>query len=152
MVGSVLWVPGRPAVEDAQPGVVEALEALVAPEIRGDPMSPLRWTTKSLNHLVRGLYAAGFMVGKTTVARLLNRPGTGCRPRSRPSKTRSIRTGTPRSGTSTPWPACSWLPMIRSESTRRAPTLSSWSLRREVLSTAAAYSCVLAWATWRTMA
>jgi Rhodopirellula transposase DDE domain len=66
---------GRPAVQDAQPGVVEALEALVGPETRGDPCSPLRWTTKSLGHLVKGLYAAGFVVGKTTVARLLRRAG-----------------------------------------------------------------------------
>jgi Rhodopirellula transposase DDE domain len=66
---------GRPAVEAAQPGVVQALEALVAPETRGDPCSPLRWTTKSLGHLVKGLYAAGFVVGKTTVARILRQAG-----------------------------------------------------------------------------
>ncbi|SRR6266550_7365019 len=66
---------GRPAVEQAQPGVAEALEALVAPQTRGDPTSPLRWTTKSLGHLVKGLYAAGFVVGKTTVARLLRQAG-----------------------------------------------------------------------------
>lgn len=66
---------GRPSVEAVQPGVVEALEALVAPETRGDPMSPLRWTTKSLNHLAKGLYAAGFVVGKTTVARILRQAG-----------------------------------------------------------------------------
>jgi hypothetical protein len=66
---------GRPAVEDVQPGVLEALEALVSPATRGDPMSPLRWTTKSLNQLVKGLYAAGFVVGRTTVARLLKQAG-----------------------------------------------------------------------------
>jgi hypothetical protein len=55
--------------------VVQALEALVAPETRGDPCSPLRWTTKSLGHLVKGLYAAGFVVGKTTVARILRQAG-----------------------------------------------------------------------------
>jgi hypothetical protein len=66
---------GRPVVQDAQPGVTEALEALVAPETRGDPTSPLRWTTKSLAQLVKGLYAAGFVVGKTTVARLLKQAG-----------------------------------------------------------------------------
>jgi hypothetical protein len=66
---------GRPAVEDAQPGVLAALAALVAPETRGDPCSPLRWTTKSLSHLMKGLYAEGFVVGKTTVARLLKQAG-----------------------------------------------------------------------------
>jgi hypothetical protein len=66
---------GRPAVEEVQPGVAEALEALVGPATRGDPCSPLRWTTKSLPHLVKGLYAAGFVVGRTTVARLLKQAG-----------------------------------------------------------------------------
>ncbi len=66
---------GRPAVEQVQPGVEAALEALVSPQTRGDPQSPLRWTTKSLSQLVKGLYAAGFVVGKTTVARLLKQAG-----------------------------------------------------------------------------
>jgi Rhodopirellula transposase DDE domain len=66
---------GRPAVEDAQPGVAEALEELVAPATRGDPSSPLRWTTKSRAQLAKGLHAKGFAVGKTTVARLLKAAG-----------------------------------------------------------------------------
>src|SRR5262245_40313091 len=37
---------GRPNVEATQPGIVDALEDLVSPETRGDPCSPLRWTTK----------------------------------------------------------------------------------------------------------
>jgi hypothetical protein len=47
---------GRPAVEQAQPAVVAALEALVAPETRGDPTSPLRWTTKSLSHRLQATF------------------------------------------------------------------------------------------------
>ena len=35
---------GRPRIEQTQPGVVVALENLVNPLTRGDPMSPLRWT------------------------------------------------------------------------------------------------------------
>jgi hypothetical protein len=66
---------GRPAVEQAQPGIAEALDALVSPETRGDPMSPLRWTTKSLAQLMKGLYAKGFTVSKKTVARLLKQSG-----------------------------------------------------------------------------
>src|SRR5512142_2719905 len=42
---------GRPPVEVSQPGIEEALDALVEPETRGDPMSPLRWTTKSTRTL-----------------------------------------------------------------------------------------------------
>ena len=35
---------GRPDIEQSQPGVTEALDLLVEPLTRGDPMSPLRWT------------------------------------------------------------------------------------------------------------
>ena len=35
---------GRPALDQTQPGLTAALEALVDPVTRGDPMSPLRWT------------------------------------------------------------------------------------------------------------
>jgi hypothetical protein len=66
---------GRPAVEEVQPGIEQALEELVDPESRGDPMSPLKWTTKSLTQLVKGLYAKGFTVGRTTVGRLLKQAG-----------------------------------------------------------------------------
>ena len=38
---------GRPGIGETQPGVAAALEALVEPLTRGDPMSPLRWTCKS---------------------------------------------------------------------------------------------------------
>jgi hypothetical protein len=62
-------------VEDAQPGIGQALDDLVSPETRGDPMSPLRWTTKSLSQLTKGLYAKGFTVSKKTVARLLKQAG-----------------------------------------------------------------------------
>jgi transposase len=62
---------GRPRVERSQPGILEALESLVAPDSRGDPMSPLRWTTKSLSNLVIGLAGLGYVVSDTTVLRML---------------------------------------------------------------------------------
>lgn len=62
---------GRPRVQRAQPGILEALESLIAPDSRGDPMSPLRWTTKSLNNLVKGLAEGGYVVSDTTVLRML---------------------------------------------------------------------------------
>lgn len=62
---------GRPRVEQTQPGILEALESLIAPESRGDPMSPLRWTTKSLSNLVKALAGLGYLVSDTTVARML---------------------------------------------------------------------------------
>src|SRR6266568_1616365 len=62
---------GRPSVEDKDPRVWPALEKLVDPVTRGDPMSPLRWTTKSTVKLADELTAQGYRVGPKTVARLL---------------------------------------------------------------------------------
>jgi Rhodopirellula transposase DDE domain len=66
---------GRPPVQQAQPGIVEALEALVDPGTRGDPMSLLRWTTKSLAWLVKALRDKGFTASQPTVSRLLKKAG-----------------------------------------------------------------------------
>ena len=59
---------GRRAREDEQPELVPALEALIEPSARGDPMSPLRWTCKSTRVLARELKSQGFNVGSTKVA------------------------------------------------------------------------------------
>jgi hypothetical protein len=62
---------GRKAVTTTDPGLKAALLALVEPESRGDPMSPLRWTTKSLRHLADELTGQGHKVSAPTVAALL---------------------------------------------------------------------------------
>jgi hypothetical protein len=66
---------GRPDVEDAQPGVTEALDLLVEPLTRGDPMSPLRWTCKSRAKLTAALTTQGWRVSSTTVGLLLHALG-----------------------------------------------------------------------------
>jgi hypothetical protein len=66
---------GRPKIERAQPGVKKALEQLVAPLTRGDPMSPLRWTCKSKAHLASALGKEGFSASATTVGQLLHELG-----------------------------------------------------------------------------
>src|SRR5665647_2049856 len=66
---------GRPPVEQTDPGVWAALDALVDPVTRGDPMSPLRWTTKSTVKLAEALTAQGHPVGPLAVARLLKAHG-----------------------------------------------------------------------------
>jgi len=58
-------------VEHHDPGLWPALDELVDPETRGDPMSRLRWTTKSTVKLADELAAQGHQVGPDTVARLL---------------------------------------------------------------------------------
>src|SRR6185437_9153094 len=62
---------GRKPVEATDPGWWPALDRLVDPETRGDPMSRLRWTTKSTVRLADELAAQGHRVGPDTVARLL---------------------------------------------------------------------------------
>jgi hypothetical protein len=66
---------GRPRLTDKQPGLVEALDRLVEPDVRGDPESPLRWTTKSCEHLAQALRDEGFDVSSSTVWRLLDAQG-----------------------------------------------------------------------------
>ena len=52
-----------------------ALLALVEPEERGDPISPLRWTTKSTRTLAAELTRQGHQVGADTVGDLLREEG-----------------------------------------------------------------------------
>jgi len=66
---------GRPAVEQTDPSLVAALESLVDPDSRGDPMCPLRWTTKSTAKLAEQLSSQGSPVAARTVARLLKENG-----------------------------------------------------------------------------
>jgi hypothetical protein len=66
---------GRKRRMDADPGLMDALEALVDPATRGDPESPLRWTCKSTRTLAGELTAQGHPVSCMTVGRLLRRAG-----------------------------------------------------------------------------
>ena len=50
---------GRKRLTVTDPGLLQALERLVEPMTRGDPMSPLRWTCKSTRASGRGIDAAG---------------------------------------------------------------------------------------------
>lgn len=66
---------GRKALEENHPDIVAALERLVDPESRGDPMSPLRWTCKSTRTLAAELSHQGFEISGNTVGRLLRSCG-----------------------------------------------------------------------------
>ena len=48
------------------------LLAMVEPDARGDPMSPLRWTCKSLSQLAGALVALGHKIGRSAVGELLH--------------------------------------------------------------------------------
>jgi transposase len=66
---------GRKRVADLDPGLRPALVALVEPQELGDPMSPLRWTTRSTRALAAELTAQGHRVSADTVADLLHEEG-----------------------------------------------------------------------------
>jgi hypothetical protein len=62
---------GRPPLERRDPALPERLEALVEPLTRGDPESPLRWTSKSTRTLAAELTAQAHPVSHEKVAQLL---------------------------------------------------------------------------------
>ena len=66
---------GRKNKEAVDPGLIHALESLVKPYTKGDPESPLRWTSKSLRKLSDELGQQGYKVGHVTVGRLLESLG-----------------------------------------------------------------------------
>jgi hypothetical protein len=66
---------GRKPLPETDPGLVPALLALVGPEERGDPESPLRWTGKSVRSLSGELVRQGHPVSADTVHKLLRAEG-----------------------------------------------------------------------------
>ncbi|MFC9432137.1 ISAzo13 family transposase [Streptomyces sp. NPDC056987] len=66
---------GRKKAVDLDPGLRSALLALVEPDERGDPMSPLRWTVKSTGSLAAELTRQGHRVIADTVGDLLREEG-----------------------------------------------------------------------------
>jgi hypothetical protein len=62
---------GRKKAEVADPELLDALDGLIEPETRGDPESPLRWTTKSTRHLAAELTKMGHSVSHSVVAKIL---------------------------------------------------------------------------------
>ena len=62
---------GRKPLVAKDPGLLPALLALVEPTARGDPMSALRWTCRSLRRLAAELTALGHPVSHTVVGELL---------------------------------------------------------------------------------
>lgn len=66
---------GRKRAAQTDPTLLADLEALVAPETRGDPQSSLRWTGKSTRKLAQELNEKGHTVSHTVVAELLRQLG-----------------------------------------------------------------------------
>ncbi len=64
---------GRKSLVSMDPKLLEDLNALVEPNARGDPMSPLRWTCKSLRRLAAELKKLGHQISHTVVGELLKK-------------------------------------------------------------------------------
>lgn len=63
---------GRKKTVDADPALKEDLEKLINPTERGDPESPLRWTSKSVRHLAKELKRMGHQTSHRMVAEILH--------------------------------------------------------------------------------
>jgi hypothetical protein len=66
---------GRKRATEVDSGLLPALLALVEPDMRGDPMSPLRWTTKSTRTLAAELTRKGHPVSADTIGDVLRAEG-----------------------------------------------------------------------------
>ena len=62
---------GRKSLTETDPRLLDDLNALVEPDARGDPMSSLRWTCKSLRRLAAELNKLGHQISHTVVGELL---------------------------------------------------------------------------------
>jgi hypothetical protein len=65
---------GKPRIE-TDASLLDDLRALIEPDTRGDPQSPLLWTSKSLSKLAGALCAMGHRIGRTLVGELLHKLG-----------------------------------------------------------------------------
>src|SRR5215472_7051365 len=62
---------GRKSAQEKHPSLLPALEGIVDPARRGDPMAPLKWTSKSLSHITSERSRQGYPISATTVSKLL---------------------------------------------------------------------------------
>jgi len=74
---------GRLPIEETNPEIVSALEAFVDPVTRGDPESPLRWTSKRSRKLAEELGRQGFRLSPQKVGQLLHAGGYSLHQRAR---------------------------------------------------------------------
>jgi len=86
---------GVKPITETQPELLAALDELVHPETRGNPMSLLRWTSKSTANLAKDLVRQGFTVSDDTVGRLLKRLGFSLQA---PSKSKELTRHPDRNG------------------------------------------------------
>jgi hypothetical protein len=92
---------GRKALRVSDTKLLDSLLTLVAPSERGDPMSPLRWTCKSLRRLAAELRALGHRISHTVVGELLKQQKFSLQVTARHARGTAIRIAMRSSPTST---------------------------------------------------
>ena len=66
---------GRKRKDEQLPGLLKQIEDLIQPFVKGDPMNPLRWTSKSTYRIAEELTAKGYEIAPNTVGRILQENG-----------------------------------------------------------------------------
>src|SRR5262249_29985036 len=66
---------GAKSASSKMHNILPALQALIEPEAKGDPQSPLRWTNKGLRKLSCQLKKQGYNLSHVTVGDLLQQSG-----------------------------------------------------------------------------
>src|SRR3989304_7813672 len=64
---------GRKKIINQQSSIIAAIEAIVDPTSRGDPESPLRWTSKSVRKICKQLNAQSFKISFKSVSSILKK-------------------------------------------------------------------------------
>ncbi len=71
---------GRKKVEQVDVELSRRLRNIVEETTAGDPMSPLKWTSKSTRTIAEELTRSGHAISSVTVRRCLEEMGIPCRP------------------------------------------------------------------------
>jgi transposase len=66
---------GRKKIVANNPQIVQEIEELLEPHTKGDPMNPLRWSSKSMRSIEKVLIEKGYEVSDTTIAEILRVQG-----------------------------------------------------------------------------
>jgi Rhodopirellula transposase DDE domain len=85
---------GRKKAEVTNPELLNELENLTEPDTRGDPESPLRWTTKSTRRLAEQLTEAGHSISHIAVANSSASSATVCKEPEANTQTATINSAT----------------------------------------------------------
>ena len=66
---------GRKLKEEEKPEIIEMLKEFVEPYIKGDPMNPLKWASKSQRSIEQVFAAKGYKISDTTIGEILKSEG-----------------------------------------------------------------------------